>query len=46
MKLKHDKNIDYNLYFIIFSKIINFEYSNNSELKDLIKKIVPEYKPN
>jgi len=45
MKLKHNENIDYNVFFNIFSKIINFEYSNTSELKDLFKKIVPDYKP-
>lgn len=46
MKLKHDEHIDYNLFFNIFEKIINFEYSDISELKDLFKKIVPDYKPN
>ena len=46
MKLKHDENIDYNLFFNIFEKIINFQFTNISELKDLFKKIVPDYKPN
>tara|TARA_Y100000992_G_scaffold141800_1_gene94070 strand:+ start:102 stop:242 length:141 start_codon:yes stop_codon:yes gene_type:complete len=46
MKLKHGKNINYNLFFNIFKKIINFEYSDISELKDLFKTIAPDYKPN
>ena len=47
MKLKHGKNINYNLFFNIFEKIINFEYSDISELKlHGCKTIVPDYKPN
>lgn len=43
MKLKHDKNINYTIFLNIFEKIITFKYSNESELKVLLKKIVPEY---
>jgi FlaA1/EpsC-like NDP-sugar epimerase len=46
MKLMHDKDIDYDLYFHILKKIINFEYCDKSELKKLLKKIVPDYKYN
>ena len=45
MKLKHDENVEYNNFSYFFEKIINLEYSNISELKDLFKKIVPDYKP-
>jgi FlaA1/EpsC-like NDP-sugar epimerase len=45
MKLKHDDKINYNLFFLIFKKIINFEYSNDKELKKYFTKLVPDYVP-
>ena len=43
MKLKHSEKINYELFFDNYNKIINFEYKNNTELKELFNKIVPEY---
>jgi len=43
MKLKHNCDIDYDLYFIIFNKIINNYFTDIDELKNLFKIIIPEY---
>ena len=45
MKLKQVEDIDYDKFFNIFDKIINLEYSDIFELKNLLKIIVPDYKP-
>ena len=45
MKLKHNDKIDYELFFLNFKKIINFEYSNDKELKQYFVKLVPDYIP-
>ena len=45
MKLKHVDDTDYILFFNIFEKIINFEFSDINELKKLLKKIVTDYNP-
>ena len=41
-RLKH-KNIDYNNFYILYNDLINFKYNDLYELKNLLKKIVPEY---